>query len=217
MGSPPFLVVLLLLALWAAESGAFVPPPALAPAGRGRVQEGTATARMMVYVPPPSETTTTTTPTATPTAAPSPASSPSFSPSSSSSGPGFLDAWSLLLKEIRPPPPPPGAHRRFTELVRTDRRGRKRRLATAALDAELRELIPRLWLTLSPHLKYLSEDEVNTVRLALEVSALAHHGQRRKVSIARRRNACLLAWGSVCLSVGLFGACHQKYKCLPSD
>lgn len=99
---------------------------------------------------------------------------------SSASTPSFLDAWSLLLKEIRPPPAAPGSNRRFRELIRTDRQGRKRTLAPHAKDAELRELIVRLWRQLSPALGYLSEEEVATVKLALEVSALAHHGQKRK-------------------------------------
>ena len=100
-------------------------------------------------------------------------------PASPSSGAGFLDAWSLLLKEIRPPTQP-GVNRRFTELIRTDRRGRKTLAPRAKADVELRELMSRLWLELSPALEYLSEEEVATVRLALEVSALAHHGQKRK-------------------------------------
>lgn len=108
-----------------------------------------------------------------------PSPPPSSSPPPSPSGAGFLDAWSLLLKEIRPATSP-GIGRKYTELVRTDRRGRKRTLAPHAKDAELRELISRLWRQLSPALGYLSEEEVATVKLALEVSALAHDGQKRK-------------------------------------
>lgn len=125
--------------------------------------------RMVQQQVPPPATTLETPP---PTAASS--SSSSSSPGTPSSG-GFLDAWSLLLKDIRPTP---GQNRRFTELVRTTRRGRS--LAPHAKDAELRELIGQLWLELSPSLEYLTQAEIATVKLALEVSALAHHGQKRK-------------------------------------
>lgn len=125
---------------------------------------------MMVYVPPPPP------PQSEIDASAPPPSTYAYSSSPSS---GWLDAWSLLLKEIRPPIPS-GAPRSFVELVRTDRQGRKRTLSPAVKDAEMRESVRRFWRILSPELGYLTTDEVARVKLALEVSCLAHQGQKRK-------------------------------------
>ena len=155
------LLVLMLVVAMAAGVRAFV-----VPGGSSSTARRQPLLRMVQQQVPPPATTVETPP---PTAA-----SSSSSPGIPSSG-GFLDAWSLLLKDIRPTP---GQNRRFTELVRTTRRGRS--LAPHAKDAELRELIGQLWLELSPSLEYLTQAEIATVKLALEVSALAHHGQKRK-------------------------------------
>lgn len=130
----------------------------------------TQTTTMMVYVPPPPP------PQSEIDASAPPPSTYAYSSSPSS---GWLDAWSLLLKEIRPPIPS-GAPRSFVELVRTDRQGRKRTLSPAVKDAEMRESVRRFWRILSPELGYLTTDEVARVKLALEVSCLAHQGQKRK-------------------------------------
>jgi hypothetical protein len=179
-GQVPLLALLLpalvVVIAWGVEGFVVVPPPGGQwRAGSGSSRSSSTTTSRLTRVqmvqqqqaPPPASVSSS-----------SAAAAPS-STSSSSSGASFLDAWSLLLKEIRPPTPPDG-NRRFTELIRTDRKGRKRTLAPHAKDAELRELISRLWRQLSPALGYLSEEEVATVKLALEVSALAHHGQKRK-------------------------------------
>ncbi len=131
----------------------------------------------MVYVPPPPSPQSDVDASAPPS--PSSYSSASSSPYSSSSSSGWLDAWSLLLKEIRPPIPQ-GAPRSFVDLVRTDRQGRKRTLSPEVKTAEMTDLVRRLWRTLLPTLGYLTAEEVAMVKLALEVSCLAHQGQKRK-------------------------------------
>lgn len=152
---PILLLVLMLLMVMSAGMGGFVFPGASS-SGQWRPL------RMVQQQVPP------------PTTVETPPAAPAVATATPSSG-GFLDAWSLLLKDIRPTP---GQNRRFTELVRTTRRGRS--LAPHAKDAELRELIAQLWLELSPSLEYLTQAEIATVKLALEVSALAHRGQKRK-------------------------------------
>lgn len=161
--APLLVLAMTVMVAMAAGVGAFVQPGASGDRWRRRRQPRL----RMVQQPMPPPSTTAAEPPAAGSSSPAAAATPSTG--------GFLDAWSLLLKDIRPPP---GQNRRFTELIRTTRRGRS--LAPHAKDAELRELIAQLWLELSPSLEYLTQAEIATVKLALEVSALAHHGQKRK-------------------------------------
>lgn len=89
-----------------------------------------------------------------------------------------LDAWALLLKEIRPNKPP-GPPKGFLEIIREDERGR-RMIASSEIDGDTRVLIRRLWRELSPELGHMTTKERAKIKLALEIATLAHKGQMRK-------------------------------------